>query len=199
MTNDNCAVAMLAEEDGKIYAQAVTFIPEERIEEKTQFEKVDYRLFIKQMKCIACGHKTVDYSVIEEYVFEIENKYNVNVVALGYDRYNALSSAQKWESGDNGRRKQITCIQIRQHSDTLHPPTKFLKEKILNREFAYEENKLMEINFENAKCVYDNNMNLYVNKKKSTGKVDIVVSIINAMYLLLQDVQFSDGFIVQTF
>lgn len=199
MTNDNCAVAMLAEEDGKIYAQAVTFIPEERIEEKTQFEKVDYRLFIKQMKCIACGHKTVDYSVIEEYVFEIENKYNVNVVALGYDRYNALSSAQKWESGDNGRRKQMTCIQIRQHSDTLHPPTKFLKEKILNREFAYEENKLMEINFENAKCVYDNNMNLYVNKKKSTGKVDIVVSIINAMYLLLQDVQFSDGFIVQTF
>lgn len=199
MTNDNCAVAMAAEEEGTILGQVITFIPEERIDEKSQFEKVDYRMFIQQMKCIACGHKTVDYSVIEDYVFHIEEKYGVNVVALGYDRYNALSSAQKWENGDSGKYKGITCVQIRQHSDTLHMPTKFLKEKILNREFAYMENKLLEINFENAKCVYDNNMNLYVNKKKSTGKVDMVVSLINAMYLLLQDIQFADSFVVQTF
>ncbi len=199
MTNDNCAVAMVAEDEGTILGQAITFIPEERIDEKSQFEKVDYRMFIQQMKCIACGHKTVDYGVIEDYVFHIEEKYGVHVVALGYDRYNALSSAQKWENGDGGKYQGITCIQIRQHSDTLHMPTKFLKEKILNREFAYLENKLLEINFENAKCVYDNNMNLYVNKKKSTGKVDMVVSLINAMYLLLQDIQFADSFVVQVF
>ena len=37
----------------------------------------------------------------------------------------------------------------------------------------------------------------YVNKKKSSGKVDLVVSLINAVYLLLQDVIFSDDFVVQ--
>ena len=198
MTNDNCSVAMVGEEEGKIFAEAVAFIPSERVDEKTQFEKVDYRRFIEQMKCIACGGKVVDYSVIEDFVFHIEEKYGVNVVALGYDRYNALSSAQKWESGDSGKYEPINCIQIRQHSDTLHAPTKFLKEKILNQEFCYEENNLLEINFENAKCVYDNNMNLYVNKKKSSGKVDMVVAIINATYLLMQDVIFADTFVVQT-
>ena len=40
----------------------------------------------------------------------------------------------------------------------------------------------------NAKCVYDTNMNRYVNKKKSNGKIDIVAATINAMYLLEQDV-----------
>ena len=60
------------------------------------------------------------------------------------------------------------------------------------------KNNLLEINFQNARCVYDNNMNLYVNKKKSSGKVDMVVSIINATYLLMQDVLFNDGFVVQT-
>lgn len=198
MSNDNCGVAMVAEEEGNILAKTMAFIPEGRIDEKTQFEKVDYRRFIEQMKCIACGNKTVDYSVIEDYVFSIEKQYGVHVVALGYDRYNALSSAQKWSKGDEEKGiRPINCIQIRQHSDTLHPPTKFLKEKIINREFQYVENQLLEINFENSRCVYDNNMNLYVNKKKSNGKVDLVVSLINATYLLLQDVIFSDDFLVQ--
>ena len=40
--------------------------------------------------------------------------------------------------------------------------------------------------------------NKYVNKKKSEGKVDMVVSLINAMYLLQQYVMYgSDDFVVQ--
>ena len=199
MTNDNCSVGMVAEEEGNILADAIAFIPEGRIDEKTQFEKVDYRSFINAMKCIACGNKTVDYGIIEDFVFNIEKKYGVNVKALGYDRFNALSSAQKWENGDNGKYEGLNCIQIRQHSDTLHPPTKLLYEKIVNKEFQYEENKLLEINFENARCTYDTNMNRYITKKKSNGKVDMVVSLINGIYLLQQDIIFEDGFIVQTF
>lgn len=199
MTNDNCAVAMVAEEDGIIMADAIAFIPEGRIDEKTQFEKVDYREFINDMKCIACGNKTVNYGVIEDFVFHIEEKYGVHIKALGYDRFNALSSAQKWESGNGGEYAGINCIQIRQHSDTLHQPTKLLYEKIVNGEFRYEENKLYEINFENARCTFDTNMNRYITKKKSNGKVDMVMATINAVYLLQQDVIFADGFIVQTF
>jgi len=199
MSNDNCAVAMVAEEDGKILVDAIAFIPEGRIEEKSQFEKIDYRQFINAMKCIACGNKTVDYGVIEDFVFHIEEKYNVHIKALGYDRFNALSSAQKWENGDNGKYSGINCIQIRQHSDTLHSPTKLIYEKIVNHQFEYEENKLLEINFANARVTYDTNMNKYVHKKKSNGKVDMVMAILNATYLLQQDIIFEDGFIVQTF
>ena len=87
-------------------------------------------------------------------------------------------------------------VEIRQHSSVLHPPTKWLKEKILKGEFAYEPNRLLEINFQNARCTYDSNMNLYVHKKKSKGKVDMVVSMINAMYLLQQDYVLGDGGVV---
>lgn len=187
MSNDNCAVAMVSIDDNNnILASATGFIPEGRIEEKIKFEKVDYKGFIKALTCIACGDMTVDYAVIEQFVFDIEEQYGVTVVSIGYDRYNALSSAQKWD-------QEYTTVQIRQHSDTLHPPTKLLYEKVLNKEFQYEENKLLEINFENAKCVYDTNMNRYVNKKKSNGKVDMVVALINAIYLLEQDVILDDG------
>ena len=197
MTNDNCAFGMVAEQDGIIMADAVAFIPEGRIEEKSQFEKVDYRRFIEAMKCVACGNRTVDYGVIEDFVFHVEEKYGVHIKALGYDRFNALSSAQKWEKGIEDKHHPINCIQIRQHSDTLHPPTKLLYEKIVNNEFQYEPNNLLEINFENARCTFDTNMNRYIHKKKSNGKVDMVMAILNAMYLLQQDIIFEDGFICQ--
>ncbi len=197
MTNDNCAVAVVSEDCGEIIVDAISFIPEARIDEKSQFEKIDYLQFIEALKCIACGNRTVDYSVIEEFVFCIEDKYGVHIKALGYDRFNALSSAQKWENGTD-EHAGINCIQIRQHSDTLHPPTKLLYEKIVNKEFQYTENKLLEINFENARCTFDTNMNRYVHKKKSKGKVDMVMAIINATYLLQQDIIFEDGFIAQT-
>ena len=57
---------------------------------------------------------------------------------------------------------------------------------------------LRTINFQNSKCTYDTNKNLYVNKKKSRGKVDMVVSLINAMYLLEQDYFLNQGdFVIQ--
>ena len=192
MTNDNCAVAMTSvDDDNNILADVIAFIPEGRIEEKNQFERINYYDFIKAMKCIACGYKTVDYAVIEKFVFEIESKYDVKIMAIGYDRYNALSSAQKWN-------QEYNCVEIRQHSDTLHSPTKLLSEKIQNGEFQYEENRLLELNFENARCTYDTNMNRYVTKKKSNGKVDMVVALINAIYLLEKDVIFNQcDFVVQ--
>lgn len=187
MTSDNCAVAMVGVDDNdNILADVIAFIPAGRVEEKNRFEKINYNQFINAMKCIACGDKTVDYKVIEDFVLAIETKYNATIMAIGYDRYNALSSAQKWA-------ERYNTVEIRQHSSVLHSPTKLLKEKIINRQFQYEANSLLEINFQNARCAYDTNMNMYVNKKKSSGKVDMVVALINAVYLLQQDVFLNDN------
>lgn len=191
ISNDNCSVTLVGVNDNnKLYIDSYCFIPEGRIDEKNAFERIDYREFIRNGKCIACGDLTVDYAVIEQFVFDIPQKFGCEVVAIGYDRFNALSSAQKWE-------REFTTVQIRQHSDTLHPPTKLLKEKVLNQDCAIAKNKLFEINFENARLTYDTNMNQYVNKKKSNGKVDMVMSAIDAVYLAQQDIIFDDGFTVQ--
>jgi phage terminase large subunit-like protein len=181
-TNDNTSVAMVSvDEDENIIAEVVAFLPEGRIDEKNTFEKLDYREYIRSGKAIACGDKVIDYAVVEDYILNLEKKYGVQIQAIGYDRYNALSTAQKLE------RAGYNTIEIRQHSSVLHPPTKRLKEKILAGEFQYTENKLLEINFQNSRCTYDTNKNQYVNKKKSKGKVDMVVAMINATYLLEQD------------
>jgi phage terminase large subunit-like protein len=182
-SNDNTSVSMVTVDDNNnILADSFAFIPEGRIEEKTASEKVNYRELMRTGKVIACGDKVIDYAVVEDFILNLETKYGVQIQAIGYDRWNALSTAQKLE------RAGYNLVEIRQHSSVLHPPTKLLKEKILAKEFGYENNTLLEINFQNARCTYDTNKNMYVHKKKSTGKVDMVVSMLNAVYLLQQDV-----------
>ena len=103
-------------------------------------------------------------------------------MGAGFDRYNAMSTMQKLENAD----EPITCTEVKQHSSVLHPATKLLREYILEGKFRYESNMLLENSFENARCTYDTNMNMYVNKKKSKGKVDMVVALINAVYMMMQ-------------
>lgn len=112
----------------------------------------------------------------------LEAEYGVEIMQLGYDRWQAASTVQRLENAG------IECVEVEQHSRTLHSPTKLLKEKVLSQKFHYDENLMLEINFQNARCVEDANKNKYVHKKKSAGKVDQVVGTINGIYLIEQEI-----------
>lgn len=179
-TTDNTAVAMVAYADGSIYARVWGFIPKDRKKEKSETEKVSYQKLIDAGVCFECGDEVIDYLFVEEFIMNLEERFGVRIVQLGFDRYNAISTVQKLENSEN----PIECVEIKQHSSVLHRPTKLLKEYILSQKFVYSENQMLEINFQNARCTYDTNLNQYVNKKRSAGKIDMVVALINAIFLL---------------
>ena len=196
-SDDNTAVAMVTfDENNVIYAKVWGFIPKDYVEEKSKREKVNYKQFIKDGVCFSCGDKVIDYSFIEKFILNLQNKYGVDILQLGYDPYNATSTIQKLE-GDE--KNPIECVSIKQHSSLLHRPTKLLKESILHHAFRYDNNKLLEINFSNSRCTEDTNLNKYVNKKKSKGKVDCVVALINAIYLLQIEMEHPTSWGAQTF
>ena len=194
-TDDNTALAMVTFENDIIYAKVWGFIPADSIDNKSEREEVDYRQLIRDGVCFACGDRIIDYKFIEEFILAIPEKYGVDIVQLGFDRYNAISTVQKLESAEN----PIECVEIKQHSSLLHRPTKLLKESVLHNTFRYEKNAMLEINFENARCTEDTNLNKYVNKKKSAGKVDCVVALINAMYLMQLEMESAVSWGAQVF
>lgn len=194
-TDDNTAVAMVTFEDNNIYAKVWGFIPADSVEKKTEREKVDYNRLIRSGVCFACGDRIIDYGFVESFILSIEEKYGVDIVQLGFDKYNAISTVQKLE----GAKKPVECVEIKQHSSLLHRPTKLLKESILHKSFFYDKNEMLEINFENARCTEDTNLNKYVNKKKSAGKVDCVVALINAMYLMQLEMEAATSWGAQIF
>lgn len=180
-TDDNTSVAMVTEADGVIHAKVWGILPKDRVEIKSQKEGVDYKKLIAAGNCFAEGEEVIDYGFVERWILGMAEKYGVEVMQVGYDRYNAISTVQKLEA------EGMECVEVKQHSSVLHPPTKLLREAILKREFAYDENRLLEINFQNARCTEDTNLNKYVNKKRSAGKVDMVISVIIALYLMQVD------------
>lgn len=184
-TEDNTAVAMVTEDEGIIYAKIWGFIPADRKDFKSEKEGVDYERLIENGEVIACGEEVIDYSEVEKLILTLEKKYNVSIVQIGYDRYNAISSINKFET------KGYECVEIKQHSSVLHRPTKWLKELILSQKFKYMNAvyNLLENNFSNARCTEDTNLNKYVNKKRSSGKVDMVVALINALYMLQLEIE----------
>lgn len=192
-TDDNTSVAMVCVEEDVLYAKVWGFIPAYSKDAKSKKEGVDYDRLIRQGVCFAVGDEVIDYSEVERFILRLEEVYGVTIIQCGYDRYNAISTVQKLEE------KMIECVEIKQHSSVLHSPTKLLREKILSGNFRYDENLMLEINFQNARCTEDTNRNKYVNKKKSAGKVDMVVSLINATYLAEQDMLYGgSAFIAQT-
>ncbi|MBN1055693.1 terminase [Clostridium botulinum] len=191
LSDDNVAVAMLTEWEGIIYAKVFGFIPAYAIERKTAKEKLDYKKCLKDKECFACGDDAVDYGYIENFIIKLEEKYGVDIIQIGYDIANCRSTAQKLEEAG------YETVQVKQHSMLLHAPTKLLKESILHKTFRYDRNRLLEINFSNARCTEDTNLNKYINKKVSRKKVDMVVAIIIALYLLQQEQLEGQGWISQ--
>lgn len=150
------------------------------LDEKSERENVNYKRFLAAKNCFACGGEVIDYGAVERFILALPKLFGVEIMQCGYDRYNALSTVQKLESDEYNPSEYV---ELKQHSSVLHTATKLLKEKILAREFEYDDNALLEINFENARCTEDTNLNKYVNKKRSAGKVDMVVALINAVKL----------------
>lgn len=187
VSNDNVGVAMVHydKDEQKFYAKAWAFVPRDNVDQKCKLEKIDYYMMRDNGYCFFCGDRIISYKFVEDFVMSLPEKYGVNIKAIGYDRYNAISSANRWyEAG-------FDVVEIKQHSSTLHPATKLLKEVVFKEQFAYEKNRLYELNFANAREVKDNNLNTYINKKKSAGKVDMVAATINAM--VLWDLEIKEG------
>lgn len=181
LTSDNTSATMVhrCPMTGHYYAMSMCFIPEGRIDEKTRKEHVDYRSMIREKYCIAGGvgdnKELIDYSQVVNYVTTLEYTYGVTIIAIGFDQMNALHTVAEIEEYG------YTMERVQQHSKTLHYGTKELKEAVLSGKFHYVPNKLLEVNIENAIVVPDTNLNMYVNKAKSEGKVDMCVTTIIAM------------------
>ena len=180
-TTDLTSVAMLHYdyEEDLIYCKSWAFIPADRVSEKQSLEKVDYRRYISNKWCIECGDLVINYGVVEDFIMSLENEYGVRIIQIGYDRYNAISTANRLD------KEGYEVSEVRQHSSTLGMSIKTLEEYILNGKFRYMENELLEIHFSNLKVAYDTNNNKYFHKKKAgLSRIDCVFALITGLYLL---------------
>ena len=189
VTNDNTSIAMVHYDAAtdSFYNMSWAFLPTDRAKEKTAVERLDYFEMRDNGWAFMCGEGIIDYRFVEDFVMSLPKKYGVIIKGIGYDRHNAISSANRWS-----QEGKLETTVIGQNGNTLHSTNKKIKETILSGRWYYEPNDLMEINFKNVRVVYDSNMKSFLNKKRSIGKIDMVISLLNATNLWVADIELGD-------
>lgn len=189
---DNSATCISYVENGNVYSKVFTYIAEDMIEEKTRIEKVDYQKMIDEGHCIPCGDETTDFGMILEHLKQFVDDNNCRVISLNYDRRDASQIMYGAE------RLGWTTIEIPQHSSVLSAPLKILRKLIQDGRYKFCDYPYIIENFVNAKKMTDNNLNIYVSKKHSNGKVDIVFATIDALTTMIEEIEatyYNDEFI----
>lgn len=183
LTDDNTAVSFVSRDEstGKVLVYSKCFFPADKLEEKSKIEKLDYNRFVIEGNATPCGDKIIDYETVENYIINLADELGVYVHSVGFDRFQALRPAQIVQNAG------LNVVFVDQKNRTLSQPLKELTELITQRRLCFNDNELLMINFDNARVQLDALNQKFIHKKKSSGKIDMVAALLNAMYLYQQD------------
>lgn len=182
-SRDNFGITMIAYDPDydKFVAKSWAIYAHERESEKSKIEGVPYREYSGRGWVIPTGARTIDYGEAEDFVMSLSDTYGVNILGIGYDKWNARSSVARFEAEG-----EYDCVEVPQDNRGVYPPTKFLRECIENERFAFDKNDFYKTNYMNATMITDMNLSYHLNKKKSKGRIDMVAATIDAMALWQQ-------------
>ena len=96
-TTDLTACCVVIERDGKLYALARFFMPENKIDELQEREGVPYRLYVNAGLIQPSGENYVDYNDCFAWFRMLVEEYEILPLQVGYDRYSAQYLVQQME------------------------------------------------------------------------------------------------------
>lgn len=177
VTTDLTAVSIMYKENGIIYCQSHGFLPEESLAKRR--ENIDYRQYERLGYCDIHEGMTVNYTKVEEYIRNIEEKFNCTIEFIITDPTNAKEMVERLE-------KDYDVIKLKQTYTNLSPATKEFRKKIYDGQVKYEKNELLDWNINNAittKGKSDDEM--LAKEDKNKQRIDMVAVLIFAYTQLL--------------
>jgi phage terminase large subunit-like protein len=141
VTTDLTAVSIMFKEDNKIYCKSHGFLPADSLGNRR--ENIDYRKYEELGYCDCHKGMTVNYTLVEEYIRNIETVYNCTIKCIVTDPMNAKEMMERLAN-------DFDVILLKQTYTNLSPATKEFRKKIYDEEVVYEKNELLDWNMRNA-------------------------------------------------
>ncbi|MFC8563880.1 terminase TerL endonuclease subunit [Peribacillus frigoritolerans] len=181
--DDNSALNLVTHHDGKYYVKQWVFIPQGRLIEKINVEKIDYRNWMVRKQVFATedassNDRVINYKKIEEFIVNLPNKLGVDITHIAYDVYGSHNLVQNLQGYDAFY--QTKFEQITQSKTGRHFGIQLLRQIVMQQ----------RLNFDNSMMIHEwgavqmgQTDNLYfVDKVAGTKKkTDMIYSLINAL------------------
>jgi len=159
--------------DGRIAVMQKSFMPEETFEKYKKQSRTDYQLWKDRGLLIITPGAVVDYEYILDYIEATYEQYNWKKGELAFDR--ALATWLMQEAEKRG----FIAAEIIQGPYTLGAPTKDFRDEVYNKNVIHDD-LMLSWAMGNAICDMDKNLNVMLNKQKSSDKIDPAAALMNA-------------------
>lgn len=170
VTTDLTAVGIMYREDNILYCHSHGFLPRESL--KKRRESIDYELMKRQGYCDIHEGMTVNYTLVEEYIRNIEKKYNCTIKCIVTDPTNAKEMMERLGN-------DYDVILRKQTYTELSPATKEFRKKVYDGEVRYERNSLLDWNMSNAITTVGKSDDEMLSKEdKNKQRIDMAVVLI---------------------
>ncbi|MDI6503002.1 terminase large subunit [Leuconostoc suionicum] len=186
MFSDNTAIAFVypyldSNGDKHWHVEQHSFIPWEKagsIEAKEKQDGINYRELAKTGYCTITSHPQglINDDQVYHWLLNYVEDNALEVVFFGYDAWGATPAIKQLELNTSWN-----LMSIRQRTNELKDPTKFLQSAFVEGSITRLDDKIMEKALLNAQVIEDK-IGIQVDKAKATLKIDVVDAIIDALY-----------------
>jgi phage terminase large subunit-like protein len=138
------------------YCHQMYWIPDDVLEKRVHEDKVPYDIWLKQGYLRTTPGNRIDYHVISEWFKEIQDKYDLYLFKVGYDRWSASYLVQEMKDYFG----EATMEEVIQGAKTLSQPMQNLKAELAAKHIIYNNNPVLKWCMANARAVSDTNGNI---------------------------------------
>ena len=169
-------------ENSKIYVYSHSFMPELRLQEHEKTDKAPYRIWVKQglltLTSGMFGLKT-DYKYIISHLKELIEKYDLNIIGVGYDGHNASAFLSDLDF------LGTDLTEVVQSAKSLNDCTVDFKQSVEALQVIFDKNNdLLSWSAANATTTKNSFGEIKVDKMMSTERIDPIYAIIDAWKLM---------------
>lgn len=170
VTTDLTAVGIEFEDENIFYCKSHGFLPKDSLEKRR--EKIDYRKYAKAGYCDIHKGMTVNYTLVEEYIRNIEVKYECEIEVIVTDPTNAKEMMERLSV-------DYDVVLLKQTYTNLSPATKEYRKAVYDGKTRHVKNELLDWNMNKAstsKGKADDEM--LIKEDKNKQRIDMAVVIV---------------------
>lgn len=170
VTTDLTAVGIEFEDEEIFYSKSHGFLPEDSLASRR--EKIDYRAYAKAGYCDLHKGMTVNYTLVEEHIRNIEIVYECEIEVIVTDPTNAKEMMERLSA-------DYDVVLLKQTYTNLSPATKEYRKAVYDGKTRHVKNELLDWNMNKAstsKGKADDEM--LIKEDKNKQRIDMVVVLI---------------------
>ena len=172
---DLTSVSIMYKENGKYYCKSHGFLPGHNMEDRR--EKIDYYRMERQGYCDIHDSITIQYNLLEDYIRNIEDRYNCRIVTIVSDPFNMKQTMESLAD-------DYDVVLLKQTYTNLTVATKGFRDEVYNSNVFYQRNELLDWNVSNATVNTGKSGDIMLAKDlatKNKKRIDMLVSLIFCM------------------